>query len=113
MSLRFCRRCGAPLPQGVTLRALYCSERCRRAYQDARRKDERAEASERKEREAGRVWLQSDPWSVFPDVGAEIDEDEARWLLAGIDPLPPEYWKEAEAIAGPMPVKKGPVVSGQ
>ena len=42
VSARICRHCGTPIP--ADSRSTYCSERCRRKYQDKRRKDERAEA---------------------------------------------------------------------
>ena len=40
-----CRRCGATF-EAITHYKLYCSDLCRRKYQDERRKDERAEARE-------------------------------------------------------------------
>ena len=45
MDSRLCRHCGSPIPAGS--RSKYCSVRCRRKYQDARRMDERHEHSER------------------------------------------------------------------
>lgn len=93
---RLCRFCGAPLAEGASLRFRYCSEACRRAFQNEERKKDRALARER--RETVRGWMQADPWSAL----AEIDEEESRHLLAGIDPLPPEYWEEGETVAGPL-----------
>lgn len=92
---RFCRQCGVPLPEGATERRLYCSVRCRRIWQDGRRREERTEA--REVREAERGWLQPDPWAAVQTEG-----EEARWLLAGIDPLPAGYAEEADALAGPL-----------
>lgn len=42
---RFCRFCGAPIPEGKT-RSMYCCENCRRQYQNVRRKAERREVFE-------------------------------------------------------------------
>lgn len=42
---RPCRRCGNPVPS-VSPRASYCSDYCRRKYQDERRKAERREAKD-------------------------------------------------------------------
>lgn len=92
--IRRCRQCGVPLPGGATGRRLYCSERCRRKFQDERRRDEREQVREL--RGAGAGWMAPDPWS------ADRDDEYARWLVAGIDPLPAGYEAEADALAGPL-----------
>ncbi len=50
MWLTHCRQCAAPFMTENPKR-MYCSTRCRRAYQDERRKRERAEATQARERE--------------------------------------------------------------
>lgn len=52
-----CRRCGAVF-ETFNVRRLYCSDACRRSYQDERRKAERVEERERRTR-----WLASLPCS--------------------------------------------------
>lgn len=83
-SMRLCRYCGGPLPDGSTRHRLYCSDHCRRKYQDERRKAERDELKAlRHEDKAGDVWL--DPWSR-----CDVDEWTAEEILANalLDPLP-------------------------
>lgn len=83
-SMRLCRYCGGPLPDGSTRHRLYCSDHCRRKYQDARRKAERDELKAiRHEDKAGDVWL--DPWSR-----CDVDDWTAEEILANalLDPLP-------------------------
>lgn len=99
MGERRCLYCGEILPAGCSPRRLYCCTACRRQYQNDRRRDERAEAREL--REAARGWMQPDPWSCHEEY-QDLDEDEARWLVAGIDPLPVEYGNEADALSGPL-----------
>lgn len=94
---RTCRFCGRPLPKGALASRLYCSEKCRRDYQNERRKDERAEAREL--RNACGPWLNPDPWWVLEQ---DLSEEEAAQLVAGIDPLPAYYAAEADALAGPL-----------
>ena len=84
LSMRLCRYCGNPLPDGSPWRRRYCSDACRRHYQDARRKAERDEVKAlrqgKKERAA---WL--DPWSR-----CDVDDWTAEEILANalLDPLP-------------------------
>ncbi len=75
---RFCRRAFAPARSG----SFYCSEKCRRAYQNLRRKEERAEARELREASAPLA----DPWAK-----SDLDDlsGEAIWQNALLDPLPP------------------------
>ena len=83
-SMRLCRYCGGPLPDGSTRGRRYCSDHCRRKYQDERRKAERDELKAlrqgQKERDA---WL--DPWSR-----CDVDDWTAEEILANalLDPLP-------------------------
>jgi len=83
----------------VYSRRLYCCTRCRRHYQDERRKLERAEA--REAREAGRHPM-TDPWAR-----CDLDEWTAEEIYANalLDPAP--VCDEAEALAGPL-VTAGP-----
>ena len=83
-SMRLCRYCGGPLPDGSTRHRLYCSDHCRRKYQDERRKAERDELKAlRHEDKAGDAWL--DPWSR-----CDVDDWTAEEILANalLDPLP-------------------------
>ncbi len=87
--VRQCRFCGKPLPDGASSRRIFCSDACREQFKLQRRKRKRRVSSD---------WLQPDPWSVEQN----LTEEEAAQLLAGIDPLPAEYEREADAIAGPL-----------
>lgn len=82
----FCPHCYAEIPDGS--RKKYCSTRCRRAAQNERRRDERAEAAELREREKQRPM--ADPF----------DED----FIASLD-----FWEAAELYANariyPEPVR--------
>lgn len=95
VSVRLCRYCGNPLPDGSTYKTLYCSTTCRRHYQDAKRKAERDELKAlrqgRKERDA---WL--DPWTR-----CDVDEWTAEEILANalLDPLPVGLgWDDVEQV---------------
>ena len=82
--MRLCRYCGGPLPDGSTRHRLYCSDHCRRKYQDERRKAERDELKAlRHEDKAWDAWL--DPWSR-----CDVDDWTAEEILANalLDPLP-------------------------
>lgn len=91
--MRTCRYCGNPLPKNAPASLKYCSDRCRRDYQNERRREERAEA--REAREAGAAWL--DPWSR-----CDVDDWTAEEILANalLDPLP--VGAGDESVAGPM-----------
>jgi len=70
-------------------RRLYCSERCRRDFQDDRRRAERAEQRETRERIAWDEkphWLQ-DPWALCDE---DDDAWDGRWCNALLDPVPVE-----------------------
>ena len=94
-SMRLCRYCGGPLPDGSTRHRLYCSDHCRRKYQDERRKAERDELKAlRHEDKAGAAWL--DPWSR-----CDLDEWTAEEILANalLDPLPAGLgWDDAGKV---------------
>ena len=82
VSVRLCRYCGNPLPDGSPLSRLYCSAHCRRRYQDERRKAERAEAAELRQVDTKPI---SDPWGR-----CDLDDWTAEEILANamLDPLP-------------------------
>lgn len=83
-SMRQCRYCGGPLPDGSYRSRRYCSDHCRRKYQDERRKAERDELKAlRHEDKAGAAWL--DPWSR-----CDVDDWTAEEIFANalLDPLP-------------------------
>ena len=92
--VRTCRHCGAKF-SSRSFRQVYCSESCRRHYQDARRKAERDELKVVrqgwKERAA---WL--DPWSR-----CDVDEWTAEEIFANalLDPLPAGLgWEDAGKV---------------
>ncbi len=97
MSVRLCRYCGNPLPDGSPCKTLYCSISCRRHYQDARRKAERDELKAlrqgRKERAA-----RLDPWTR-----CDVDEWTTEEILANalLDPLPAGLGWDDVAAAKP------------
>lgn len=94
-SMRLCRYCGGPLPDGSTRHRLYCSDHCRRKYQDERRKAERDELKAlRHEDKAWDAWL--DPWSR-----CDVDDWTAEEILANalLDPLPAGLgWDDAGQV---------------
>lgn len=94
-SMRQCRYCGGPLPDGSPCQRRYCSTSCRRHYQDERRKAERDELKAlRHEDKAGAAWL--DPWSR-----CDLDEWTAEEILANalLDPLPAGLgWDDAGKV---------------
>ena len=99
-----CACCGAEYPSGNP-RRLYCSTRCRRDFQNERRREERAEAREARERQAWDEkphWLQ-DPWAF--DGKDDLDAWQSVWAQALLDPLPGEEapWDHP---AEPCPAKK-------
>ena len=95
VSVRLCRYCGKPLPDGSPCKTLYCSITCRRHYQDARRKAERDEVrSIRQGRKERAAW--ADPWSR-----CDVDEWTAEEILANalLDPLPAGLgWEEVGQV---------------
>ena len=70
-SARYCLYCGTALPQNASERRLYCSDRCRRRYQDARRRKERAAI------DIADPWQRVDLWDACRD-----------WALSLAGPLP-------------------------
>lgn len=94
MGGRLCRYCGNPLPKDAPANLKYCSDRCRREYQNERRREERAEARALREAESG-AWL--DPWSRCDLDEWSVEEIYANALL---DPLP--VGAGDESVAGPM-----------
>ena len=76
---RRCEYCAKPLPPQASKSRLYCCTRCRRLYQDRRRRVERAKASAARRS----VVPMTDPWTR-PDLW-----DTARTLaLSMLDPVP-------------------------
>ena len=76
---KVCRYCGT-IFETTNIKKQYCSDTCRRHYQDARRKDERAELRAAKEAEKPMV----DPWEAHYLPGevtanALFDEGMAMW----------------------------------
>lgn len=94
MEERLCRYCGNPLPKNAPASLKYCSDHCRREYQNERRREERAEARALREAAAG-AWL--DPWSRCDLDEWSVEEIYANALL---DPVPVSA--EADALAGPL-----------
>lgn len=80
--VRKCRFCGKLLPNGAMPHRLFCSEKCRRDYQNARRKDERADARDAKNTA---FCAMADPWARN-----DLDADEAEIICAHalLDTLP-------------------------
>ena len=72
--LAHCRRCGAAYMSG-NRRRLFCCERCRRSFQDERRKRERADAAER-ERKA-RTMRKREPLAKAGCPFLAMDEENA------------------------------------
>ena len=102
MGERRCLHCKGPLPDGVLSSRRFCCDRCRRKYQDDRRKEERAM---RRLLKSGGLY---DPWDK-----CDLDEltEEEIMALGMHDPLPagfpweavyPENKEEADILAGPM-----------
>lgn len=94
MGERLCRYCGIPLPADASARLTYCSEKCRRDYQNERRREERAEARALREAESG-AWL--DPWAR-----SDLDEWGVEEIFANalLDPMP--VTEEVDVLAGPL-----------
>lgn len=83
-----CQYCGTVF-LSRNIRRLYCSERCRRDYQDDRRMAERAELREFAERvlDDKPHWMQ-DPWARCEEGGDDLDAWEGIWGNALLDALP-------------------------
>lgn len=64
-------------------RRLYCSERCRRSYQNDRRRDERAERAEESE-----AWHEAAPWQQDPWERNDLEDWEEIFENALLDPPP-------------------------
>ncbi len=94
MGERVCRNCGAPIPENAPARRVYCSEGCRREYQNERRREDRAADKALREAESG-AWL--DPWAR-----CDLDEWSAAEIYANalLDPAP--VTDEADVLAGPL-----------
>ena len=77
---RYCLYCGGPISESATIRRQYCSERCRRQAQNARRIRERAlEAAASR----GLGIFMQDPWSK-PDLW----DVERMWELSLMEAFP-------------------------
>lgn len=90
--MRACRNCGALFHAGTAAKKLYCSEACRREYQNKRRKDERKEEKEARCATQG-IW--PDPWQRNDLDAASL---EAIYANALLDPLPIGAHEEAYAL---------------
>lgn len=80
--LATCQYCGVEY-YSHNVRRLYCSERCRRDFQNDRRAGERAEERELREQlwsDEKPHWMQ-DPWQV-------MDAEDAAWDNALLDAAP-------------------------
>lgn len=82
---RLCRYCGRPLPVGVSVGRIYCCEQHRREYQNAQRKEERAEAREARKTDGEPM---PDPWAHN-----DLDDWTAEDIYANalLDPCPDIY----------------------
>lgn len=87
-----CKRCGTRY-EALTRGRKYCSEYCRRQYQNERRQDERAEL--RALREAEKARPMTDFWSR-----SDLDEWTAEMMLANalLDPMPSMYDSPADKL---------------
>lgn len=77
---RYCLWCYTELT-GKSARAVFCSTKCRRDYQNEKRREERAEARELRQKEKP----MDDPWEKVGVIGWPEDE---MWENALLDPLP-------------------------
>ena len=82
--MALCPHCYAPIP--AHSRKIYCSSECRRAAQNERRREERAELAEAREAERNRPM--QDPWSRSDFDDLSIEEILAASL---IDCMPAMY----------------------
>lgn len=80
LEARYCLYCYGELT-GRSARALFCSDKCRRDYQNEKRREERAEARELRQNSHP----MDDPWEKVGVVGWAEDE---MWGNALLDPLP-------------------------
>ena len=84
-----CQYCGTVF-LSRKIRRLYCSERCRRDFQDDRRMAERAEIREFEERlgwdETPHAW--QDPWARCDEGGDDLDAWQGIWGNALLDAAP-------------------------
>lgn len=105
MTTTACRYCGGPIPRGPRPRH-YCCARCRRQYQDARRRDERAEARLLKE-ELARPFV--DPWSRH-DLDDYTEEEIWANALMGAAPvvLPGDREETMAKRTAPPPTRPKP-----
>ena len=83
-----CQYCGTVF-LSRNIRRLYCSEQCRRDYQDDRRMAERAELREFTERvlDDKPHWMQ-DPWARCDEGGDDLDAWLGIWGNALLDAAP-------------------------
>ena len=104
-----CQYCGMEF-LSRNVRRLYCSEQCRRDYQDDRRLAERAELREFTERVLYDKphWMQ-DPWQRCDEGGDEFDAWCGRWGNALLDAAPivdDAPWEQAASGDKTSPVRK-------
>lgn len=87
ISARYCLFCGEPLLDKVASTRVYCSTKCRRDYQNERRREERAELAEIRRAEKNRPMM--DPWSRNDLEDYTVEEImELAWTM---DPAPDMY----------------------
>lgn len=98
-SARYCLYCGTALPQNASERRMYCSDRCRRHYQDARRRKERADGAVA----SGSAIRIADPWQR-----ADLWDACRDWALSLAGPLPdvPAYKNTCTVNPSPAGVRK-------
>ena len=77
---RYCLWCYGDMA-GKSARALFCSDKCRREYQNEKRREERAEAREIRQNSRP----MDDPWEKVGVIGWPEDD---MWGNALLDPLP-------------------------
>ena len=98
-----CQYCGVEFVSR-NIRRLYCSERCRRDFQDDRRMAERAELREFAERvlDDKPHWMQ-DPWQRCDEGGDDLDAWRGIWGNALLDAAPivdDAPWEQAGVASG-------------
>jgi hypothetical protein len=122
---RLCRLCGSPFVVSKKSRALYCSERCRRSFQNEQRKIERGEEARarlgrgvcpvcgkefRRKREGhfycSKSCCNKGEWLGLEPVSSPIADPFDPEFIASLD-----WWEAAEVYANacldPLPVGAG------
>lgn len=107
--LATCQYCGVEY-YSHNVRRLYCSERCRRDFQNDRRAGERAELREFEARvlDDKPHWMQ-DPWQRCEEGGDEYDAWQGIWGNALLDAAPivdDAPWEQTATGYKMSPVRK-------